>query len=366
MEDTLKIEIDRLLTENVNIFNNEELIFRIASDPEARRYLKEHAAKLDLEIEKQLIDEQRISYTRDLLNEYGDFLPASAFAADDGNNLCDLECESHILESYGIKYDHNELSQESRRNYWLRYEGTPLFNIGKLLEMNGLFVSRVFNADLQSLTEALSTCKVITVVNGDILLNKPIDIMADDFNADNCPNHAVVVESIDIDSGTATLFNPASENKKCIYPLELFLDAWSESKHYMLTVRPRKHEFEYCPQPIDTRNVVLNDDLKELVEFLSENAHDVWALTKFKKGYTYGPDDKQHNHFLKPYFMLTEEQKDQDRDNVIATIKLLKRLGYRILNINKMHRCHNCGEAIEPSYNFCPSCGTPLSWKDFK
>jgi len=366
MEEELKKQINLLLRGESTVEEQTDLFFRLSTDSEAQKYLYDNAVQNDPEIERTIIESRRTAYSQELLDEYGEFIPASAYAADDGNNLCDFECESYLLHQFGIEIDRDKLAKDSKNNYWLRNEGTPLFNIGKLLEINGLFVSRIYDGDLDKLCETLKTCKVIAVVNGDMLLEKESDVLADDLNPEDCPNHAIVVESISKETGKVRIFNPALDDKICYCPINTFLEAWYESNNYMLAVRHKQHEFEYCPRPIDTSCVTLNNELVELVEFLSENAHDVWAFSKIAKGYSYGPDDETHNHFLKPYYCLTEMEKNQDRDNVLATIKVLKRLGYRLVNINNMHRCPICGEGIEPNNNFCPSCGKELTWQDFK
>ena len=146
----------------------------------------------------------------------------------------------------------------------------------------------------------------------------------------------------------------------------------------MVTARKKRFPHEYDPQPIDVSRIKLNDDLEELIEVIAEDLHDVWAVNKIKKGFTYAPLDSNgdeekglHSHFLVPYFMLKDDDKEtsdkkNDRDNATAAIKLLKRLGYRLVNINSMYRCPECGEVIEPSNHFCPNCGRELSWKDFR
>ena len=44
----------------------------------------------------------------------------------------------------------------------------------------------------------------------------------------------------------------------------------------------------YMPKPIDTTDIELPDELKMLVEQMSENVHEVWAKTRIKQGWTYG------------------------------------------------------------------------------
>ena len=69
----------------------------------------------------------------------------------------------------------------------------------------------------------------------------------------------------------------------------------------------------YNPNPIDTSNIELSDDLKLLVEELARNVHDIWALGRINDGWTYGPqrDDtlKQHPCLI-DYSELPESEKE--------------------------------------------------------
>ena len=90
---------------------------------------------------------------------------------------------------------------------------------------------------------------------------------------------------------------------------------------------------EYIPQPIDTSDVKLPEDLELLVEQMSKNVHEVWAETRIRQGWTYG---KQRNDELKthpcliPYEELLEEEKEYDRNTSIGTLKLILKLGFTI------------------------------------
>ena len=89
----------------------------------------------------------------------------------------------------------------------------------------------------------------------------------------------------------------------------------------------------YTPQPIDTTDVLLPEELEGLVEQMSKNVHDVWAETRIAQGWTYG---KQRNDELKthpcliPYEELPEEEKEYDRNTSIGTLKLIMKLGFKI------------------------------------
>ena len=40
----------------------------------------------------------------------------------------------------------------------------------------------------------------------------------------------------------------------------------------------------YVPQPVDTDDVVLGNDLEELVELMAKNVHEVWDQTRMEQG----------------------------------------------------------------------------------
>src|SRR6266702_1098591 len=94
----------------------------------------------------------------------------------------------------------------------------------------------------------------------------------------------------------------------------------------------------YTPKPKDTSAVKLADGLKELLEQLAENTHDVWARQRIAEGWRYGSsrNDLQKEHpNLVPYKQLPESEKDYDRNIALETIKLVQVLGYTIARPEK-------------------------------
>ena len=90
---------------------------------------------------------------------------------------------------------------------------------------------------------------------------------------------------------------------------------------------------EYIPQPIDTSDVKLPEDLELLVEQMSKNVHEVWAETRIRQGWTYGEqrnDELKTHPCLIPYEELPEEEKEYDRNTSIGTLKLIMKLGFKI------------------------------------
>ena len=95
----------------------------------------------------------------------------------------------------------------------------------------------------------------------------------------------------------------------------------------------------YKPQPVDTSEVSLPDELIKLTDKLAENTHEVWATGRLKDGWTYGEtrnDEKKTNPCLVPYDDLPDSEKEYDKNTSIETIKLILKLGYRILSVNEV------------------------------
>ena len=89
----------------------------------------------------------------------------------------------------------------------------------------------------------------------------------------------------------------------------------------------------YTPQPIDTKDVELPEELQELAEMIAKNVHEVWSAGRMADGWTYGEqrDDEHKIHpCLVPYEELSEAEKEYDRRTSQETLKLIVKLGWRI------------------------------------
>ena len=90
---------------------------------------------------------------------------------------------------------------------------------------------------------------------------------------------------------------------------------------------------DYTPQPLDTSDVVLPEELNALVEQIAKNVHEVWAQSRMEQGWTYGEernDELKHHPCLVPYEELPEIEKDYDRDTALGTLKLICKFGFKI------------------------------------
>lgn len=89
----------------------------------------------------------------------------------------------------------------------------------------------------------------------------------------------------------------------------------------------------YIPQPMDTSDIRLPEELNVLIEHMAENVHEVWARSRVEQGWTYGEERndalKQHP-CLVPYDELPEVEKEYDRNTALETLKLITKLGFKI------------------------------------
>lgn len=251
--------------------------------------------------------------------------PMLRMAAEAKDNLCDFLCELYILQQRGLEYNSEDMLAMARASKWVQPSGTPLYAIGQLLASQGLMVTRQYEATLLDIKNALdANNEVIVVVDSDKLYPERPD-------EEDAPNHAVVVLAVDEEQNIISLFEP----EVCAmmeFALADFLKAWHESRNYL--VRVLRSVDDYEPHPLNLEEIPLTDDLQELQEAIAENAHEVWAAARKAEGWTYGPvrNDalKQHPDLI-PYSALPDSEKEYDRLMAFNTIKLVKKLGWKIV-----------------------------------
>ena len=90
---------------------------------------------------------------------------------------------------------------------------------------------------------------------------------------------------------------------------------------------------KYKPQPVNTSDVKLPDDLTPLIEEMAKNVHEVWAQNRINDGWTYGTvrdDVKKQHPGLVPYEELSEREKEYDRATSQETLKFILKSGFSI------------------------------------
>lgn len=300
------------------------------SDADALQVLE--AAKSDPELRKVIELSIMIDSEDELSVDCDEVLPMSALAAKEKENRCALMCELYVLSLYSADKTLADWEQVAVERGWLKQNGTQIHNIGRLLEQESFSTSRTFHNSIDDLKRALQHSHVIVVVDGKELTTNIDELnrqrLEDDFFGAN-PNHAIVITSIE--NSQVSYYDP-DQNKILKISEGLFQDAWEDSSRYMVKVS-RRNSNNYEPHPIDLSDVMLSDELIELREAIAENAHEVWAKGRKAQGWTYGPqrnDDLKQTPCMVPYSDLSDQDKYFDREMAMNTIKLLKKLGYKI------------------------------------
>lgn len=335
-----------------------------------------NAMRKDKVLQETVVTSSRVDSLFDNNTSLYTVLPMERMAAQAENNLCDFECEKQILQTFNIPFDESELSQTATCNHWLKKEGTPLYQIGRLLEKYGLAVRRIYNNTVDDIANVINNDgQVIIIVNCERLKGYA--------KKETDPFHAIVLLNIDMQKSIAEVFDPASENCKDSYPLGILVEAWKETNFYCVEAYERKHQPKYHPQPIDSNDIELDTNLLDLREAIAENAHDIWASARIREGWTYGPqrnDTLKQTPDLVPYFDLPDSEKQYDRDLAMETIKLVKKLGYdfikknnselyhilyrKLSHIDDVSCCSNCGAPIFREQLYCERCGKKIRWQD--
>lgn len=96
----------------------------------------------------------------------------------------------------------------------------------------------------------------------------------------------------------------------------------------------KNHMTPFIPNPMDTSDVVLPQELLELGETIARHVHDVWSQNRIHEGWTYGPernDALRQTPCLVPYEQLSDEEKAYDRNTAFSTLELICKLGYKIV-----------------------------------
>lgn len=296
----------------------------------------------------------------------GEILPAEAVAASstEGNRCC-LECEKFILGRRDIEFDNDEVESVAKENRWQSDNGTALHNVGRQLERYGLSITRRFKCTIADIVAALAAGDdvMVAVDGGELTGNLELE-RREYLLIGEIPDHTVVVVSCDIDENTITLFDPNSPRELDTYPIEQFLDAWDDSKNYMVTAY-RRGAKEYTPRPIDTNDVELRAEISALGEAIAENAHEIWASIRKAEGWRYGQkrnDEERLTPSMVPYAELSEREKQSNRDMAMQTIKLIHKLGYDIIKYQKTQLYAELKQRINGSMTeaHCPRCGAVL------
>lgn len=159
------------------------------------------------------------------------------------SDTCAIRSQEIILRDFGIVMPEEALVNQALENGWYAPgQGTYPQDVGNLLELHGIPVTRCDNANIFNLVNELAQGhRVIIGVDADELWGQTSmfhDLM--EKFAPSGANHALIVSEIDtsdLNNITVTLTDPGTGEVAATYPLEKFQDAWEDSNCFMVATK---------------------------------------------------------------------------------------------------------------------------------
>lgn len=156
---------------------------------------------------------------------------------------CAIKSQQLILNDFGIEVSETDLVQTAAERGWYN-GGTAPEDVGKLLELANIPVTLQNDANVFNLVSELSQGhKIIVGVDADELwesdtiLGKFKNWLNDFFNGE-VPDHALIVAGIDTSDPQnvkVIVTDPGTGEDGKPYPLDEFMNAWSDSKCFMMS-----------------------------------------------------------------------------------------------------------------------------------
>lgn len=156
------------------------------------------------------------------------------------DDTCAIKSQQLILQSHGIDKSEDELREEAIQNGWYSPgNGTPMGDVGNLLEHHGMIIHRYKNATLSDLADELSQGhQIIVGVDSGELWNAGISEHLEDLIMGGQADHALLVSGFVVDPMTAEsnilLTDPGTGEIYADYPILQFENAWNDSDNFMV------------------------------------------------------------------------------------------------------------------------------------
>lgn len=261
-------------------------------------------------------------------------IPLALVAESDSDNLCSLKCELYLLSKFNKDEGVTESSllSEARELNILKDEGTPLYNMGRLLSRHELSVIKQYNTCVNDIKVALNEqgCGVMVPIMG-----------VKTF-------HAIVV--LEVEENYIRYYNPATDANETL-SIEDFEKQWRQSYCYLVKTALKEDVCKpdsniYHPQ-IEVPE--LTGKFKEIEWALAEMFHDIWSSERLKNGWQYGQmrdDNKRKHPDLIPLADVPQEDKKLDLKNAkLAVYSLTEVFGYDLVNKENVEQY--CIEKLE-------------------
>lgn len=157
-------------------------------------------------------------------------------------DTCAIKSQQLILESNGFDIPESELRDEAIINGWYSPGyGTPMEDVGNLLESYGMKIHRYQNASVADIAHELSQDHqvIVGVDSGELWNTGPNETLEDIIFGEQA-DHALLVSGIVVNpftaEGSVLLTDPGTGDACAEYPIDQFEDAWEDSGKFMVSV----------------------------------------------------------------------------------------------------------------------------------
>lgn len=158
------------------------------------------------------------------------------------DDTCAIKSQEIVMNAAGLDVSESCLREEAMQNGWYSPGfGTPMEDIGKLMEAHGLDVQQQVHGNMFNLVSELSKGHpVIVGVDSGELWNPGIEEKMEDLFHGLLADHALIVGGVefndDFSGGTVNLIDPGTGDFAAGYDMALFEDAWNDSDNFMVTI----------------------------------------------------------------------------------------------------------------------------------
>jgi hypothetical protein len=231
------------------------------------------------------------------------------------NDTCAIRSQEIVLRDFGINIPEQQLRYEATQHGWYQPGGgTPMPDVGKLMESHGVAVNRFTDANIFNISNELAQGhRVIVGVDSSELHDRGFSQRFLDYIGMEHPDHALIVSSIDTTDPKdvkVVLTDPGTGEVAAQYSMDQFIDAWKDSGCYMVsTAEPPPvfasgmQNFDYASGHVSEIGHMPYDDFLQLHEYALHNA-DLVDMDRMVDIYSQAahnyPDLQQHHQ---PYGM---------------------------------------------------------------
>ena len=153
-------------------------------------------------------------------------------------DTCAIKSQQIILNEFGIPVTEDQCVQYAHEHGWYNGGGTSPEDVGKILADAGIPCTQSEANVYDLVGELAQGHKVIVGVDSGELWDKGILEWLEDFFMGSVPDHALIVAGIDVsdpNNPMVIVTDPGTGDSNKMYPLDQFMDAWSDSNCYMVS-----------------------------------------------------------------------------------------------------------------------------------